>query len=232
MSCAAHEKLLYAQALLGHSVPSGDLAQVFERALDALIPRLERAKFGGTRKPRANRQGPSRDSRHLPAEVKRAVWERDQGRCTFVSETGRRCEARQPLEFDHVLTFARGGDASVSGIRLRCRAHNQYLAERTYGPEFMRHKRARAQARQAAARATAAAARKAAEERAAAERAKALDVVPWLRQLGFRADEARRAAAHCEDMPDATLEERVRRALSCVVVRGARVTPGMRCPSA
>src|SRR5207247_4669845 len=49
---------------------------------------------------------------------------------------------------------------------------------------------------------------------AAAEQAKERDVVPWLRTLGFRADEARRAAAHCETIPDAPLEERVRVALS------------------
>ncbi len=40
------------------------------------------------------------------------------------------------------------------------------------------------------------------------------DVIPWLRQLGFRADEARRAAAVCENIPEASLEERVRFALS------------------
>ena len=44
LSRSAHEKLRYAQELLGHAVPSGDLAQVFERALDALIPQLEKGK--------------------------------------------------------------------------------------------------------------------------------------------------------------------------------------------
>ena len=53
------------------------------------------------------------------------------------------------------------------------------------------------------------------------------DVIPWLRQLGFSAGEARRAAARCEDLPDASLEERVRVALSCFHVRGTRVVqPG------
>ena len=33
---------------------------------------------------------------------------------------------------------ARGGSAAVSNLRLRCRAHNQYGAERTFGAEFMR----------------------------------------------------------------------------------------------
>jgi len=40
------EKLQYAIALLSHSVPNGDAAQVFSRALDALITNLEKRKFG------------------------------------------------------------------------------------------------------------------------------------------------------------------------------------------
>ena len=40
------------------------------------------------------------------------------------------------------------------------------------------------------------------------------EVLPVLRQLGFRAEEARCAAALCEPMPDAPLEQRVRVALS------------------
>src|SRR6266540_3680759 len=83
-------------------------------------------------------------------------------------------------------------------MRLRCRAHNQYAAACAFGAEFMRRKRT--------------AARGAAAERAGA----AAEVIPWLRQLGFRADEARRAAARCEFRPDAPLEERVRLALRSV----------------
>ena len=131
------------------------------------------------------------------------MWERDQGRCTFVSEGGRRCPARTRLEFDHVEAVARGGRASVAGIRLRCRAHNQYEAECTFGAEFMRQKRETAR-REAEARR-----RQEAEARAAAE-----EVMKPLRLLGFSADEARRAAALCEATPDAPLEQRVRRALA------------------
>ena len=149
MGQSVHDKLKYVQELLGHQVPSGDLAQIFERALDALIPQLEQRKFAGTAKPRTSRRSTS--GRHIPARVRRAVWKRDGGQCTFVSETGHRCEARKPLEFDHIHEVARGGEATVAGIRLRCRAHNQYQAECTFGSEFMRHKRiAAAEARAAA----------------------------------------------------------------------------------
>ena len=67
-----------------------------------------------------------------------------------MSESGRKCEAIAGLEFDHILEVARGGEASVDGIRLRCRAHNQSEAERTFGAEFMRHKRIAAAERRAA----------------------------------------------------------------------------------
>ena len=54
---------------------------------------------------------------------------------------GRRCPARTGLEFDRVLEVARGGEASVQNVRLRCRAHNQLEAERRFGAEFMHRKR-------------------------------------------------------------------------------------------
>jgi len=151
MTQCAHDKLRYAQDLLGHQVPSGDIAAVVERALDVLVEQLEKRRFAATDQPNCGTRRGTASPRHVPADVKRTVWERDEARCTFVSETGRRCEARSRLEFDHVLEVARGGEATVDGIRLRCRAHNQYTAECTFGTEFMRHKRiAAAEVRDAA----------------------------------------------------------------------------------
>jgi len=196
MGKGTHDKLRYAQALLGHQLPSGDLAAVLDRALDALIVQLEQRKFSATSRPRSRQRRSSASPRHIPAEVKRTVWERDGGQCTFASEAGRRCPARTRLEFDHVDPVARGGRATAEGMRLRCRAHNQYAAECTFGVGFMSQKRATARDASAA------------RARAAAE------VIPWLRQLGFRADEARRAAARCETLPEAPLDQRVRVALS------------------
>jgi hypothetical protein len=241
ISQGTHDKLRYAQALLGHQLPSGDIAAVLDRALDALIPQLERRKFAATARPRPAHARATASPRHIPADVKRTVWVRDQGQCTFVSATGRRCSARKWLEFDHIEPVARGGEASVTGIRLRCRAHNQYQAERTFGVDFMRHKRRSAQegrlnaktrpAARAGERPGAAEQVRAREQAAAAERTRAAeqaserDVVPWLRRLGFSASEARQAAARCESMPDASLEERVRAALSLF---GGRTTRGGR----
>ncbi len=139
-----HELLCYARALLGHSVPSGDLAAVLHHVLKLAVPQLEQGKFGATDRPRRVLR-PSNNPRHIPAAVRRAVWERDGGRCTFVSADGHRCEARTRLEFDHVEPVAKGGKATVEGVRLRCRAHNQYAAEQAFGAGFMAEKRREAQ---------------------------------------------------------------------------------------
>ena len=139
---ATHEKLRQVQALFSHAVPSGDVAQVLDRALDALIARLEKQKFAATSRPRAGGGKPQgKESRRIPAGVRRAVWERDRGECTFVGENRRRCRARRCLEFDHIAPVARGGRATVENLRLRCRTHNYLEAERAFGGEFMEEQR-------------------------------------------------------------------------------------------
>ncbi len=193
MGQEAHDDLLYAQALLGHAIPNGDVAQVVARALKALITKLEQQKSAKTDRPRACRH--SDDARHIPAEVKREVWERDSGQCTFVGENGHRCESRTRLEFDHVEPVATGGRATVKGLRLRCRAHNQLTAEQAFGRDFMDTKRQTG-------------GKQPLPEHVA-------EVVPVLRRLGMQVQEAREWAACCADMAEAPLEDRIRHALSC-----------------
>jgi hypothetical protein len=183
-----HERLRYAQALLRHAIPSGDVAQVVDRALVALIQHLERGKFGAGARVRPYKSR----SRHIPAHIRRAVWDRDQGQCTFVGSEGHRCRSKSLLEFDHVQPFARVPEASVDGLRLRCRAHNQHEAECAFGSEFMARKR---------------------KEARSTRRQEGQDVLAALRGLGIKGEQARRASARAEALQDATLEERIRAAL-------------------
>ncbi len=196
---ATHAKLRAAQHLLAHAVPSGDLAEVLDRALDALLATLEKRKFAATTEPRLARAAHAVRSRTIPAAVRRAVWARDAGRCTFTSTEGRRCASRRALEFDHVVPFARGGEATVAGLRLRCRAHNQFEAERTFGEAFMRGKREGARRAQG-------------ETMAVHDR----EVESALRGLGCRAEEARRGAVHAAAMGAGRIEDRLREALRFV----------------
>ncbi len=75
-------------------------------------------------------------TRHISADVKRDVWARDQGRCTFVGACGR-CNVTRNIEFHHIINHAHGGPATVANITLHCRAHNVYQAELDFGPEVI-----------------------------------------------------------------------------------------------
>ena len=81
-----------------------------------------------------NVRKPRLGSRHIPREVQRAVWKRDNGQCAYVATTGRRCTERTFVEFHHVQARALQGPATVKNISLRCWRHNQYEAELIFGP--------------------------------------------------------------------------------------------------
>jgi hypothetical protein len=138
---ATQQKLHRVRDVMPHTVPSGDLATILNRALDALLTGLERRKSGAAVRPRpARRMAP--DSRHIPATVRRAVWARDAGRCAFRGPGGP-CGETAFVEFHHVRPFAAGGDATIDNIELRCRAHNQYEADLFFGgPVVVRESRA------------------------------------------------------------------------------------------
>jgi 5-methylcytosine-specific restriction endonuclease McrA len=210
-----HDKIKQAQHLLRSQIPSGELAEVVERALDVLIAQRMKQRFAVGRRSRpANSQSPAPSpqpaapqqpanhppsrqqptcqqpsrqqsasqppsppqpvhqpsaspqpaspqpsgqqrshqqpsrlqpsgqqlSRHIPSEVRRQVFARDGMQCTYVSQAGRRCEQRADLEFHHEHPFARGGETSLTNVRLTCRAHNALFAEQDYGREFMRQR--------------------------------------------------------------------------------------------
>ena len=143
-SRACHEKFRQAQELLRHRVPNGDMGAIFEKALDLLIAKVKKERFATGRKPRAVPTGKAdaSPSRHIPDAVKRKVFERDGGRCTFTAEDGRRCAETGALEFDHLDGFARTRLHRPDRIRLLCRTHNQHTAEQMYGRAFMERARA------------------------------------------------------------------------------------------
>jgi hypothetical protein len=131
-SAGTCEKLRRAQDLLRHAIPSGDTAEIIDRALTLLLEDLARKKFAATDRPRQSR-GTTPGSRDLPARIQRAVFRRDEGRCAFVGTEGRRCGTRAFLEFHHVDPHGIGGEPTEDNIELRCRAHNNFEADLFYG---------------------------------------------------------------------------------------------------
>jgi 5-methylcytosine-specific restriction endonuclease McrA len=141
-SRSLYDKLQTARRLTRHRHPDGDLAAVIEQALQLLIEQQMKRQFAHTCRPRSGTTAAKPGSRHIPAQVRRAVAQRDGMRCSFVGPAAQRCQARERLQFHHEQAFALGGEASVDNIRLLCQPHNQLMAERDFGPLFMPRARA------------------------------------------------------------------------------------------
>ena len=139
-SQALYDKLHEARALIRHEIPDGDIGEIFDRALTLLVEDAKRKKFAQTSSPRKRSKAAQKTgapSRHIPAEIKRAVFERDGGRCAFVGRNGRRCGSPDFVEYHHLDPWAKAKRHSVERIELRCRGHNHYAAVQDYGAEYM-----------------------------------------------------------------------------------------------
>ena len=69
----------------------------------------------------------------IPAAVRRAVWDRDGGRCAWPLDGGGCCGSTHRLELDHVVPWARFGDSTVANLRVACAAHNRLAARQVFG---------------------------------------------------------------------------------------------------
>jgi hypothetical protein len=124
------------QDLMRHTLPNGDPAVVFDRALTVLLADLEKKRLAQVQRPRQSRTSDS-CSRYISSSIRREVWARDAGQCAFIGTDGR-CAATGFLEFHHVTPYAEGGLTAASNLELRCRAHNRYEAARHFGFDRVR----------------------------------------------------------------------------------------------
>jgi 5-methylcytosine-specific restriction endonuclease McrA len=78
-------------------------------------------------------------SRFIPAELKSAIWSRDQSCCSFQnSPTGKTCGSTFQLQIDHILPIAKGGESVLENLRLVCRNHNLHFARMHFGQAKMK----------------------------------------------------------------------------------------------
>lgn len=127
-----------ARQVLRHKYPEGRLEDVVKEALEVLLDRRDPQRrltlkpapaVGVPAPPSARAPRGWLAGRYIPAWVKRAVWERDEGRCAWRFADGTPCGSKDWLEYDHVRPFAKGGRSDTPrNIRLLCRAHNQQAA--------------------------------------------------------------------------------------------------------
>jgi hypothetical protein len=127
---------------LRHVIPSGDIGQIFARALLKQDARDEARKFGKRQRPAKKAKAeaelplkPSRDGNSEPIieddivmsrtpdrATRRAVAERDGYQCCYVAEDGRSCSATAWLEYDHKHPWALYGPTTVDNLQLLCKA--------------------------------------------------------------------------------------------------------------
>ena len=84
-----------------------------------------------TTEPRPPRREGPREA--IPAAVRRAVWARDGGRCSWPLDGGGCCGSKHRLEFDHIIPWAEWGPSTIENLRLACGRHNALAARQTFG---------------------------------------------------------------------------------------------------
>ncbi len=142
-------ELAEVKSALSHLVPDGNLEDLLRLCFQKTLEHFARRKQGARKTPeKASHTEPTPEarkaaptpavrSRWIPNAVRRAVWKRDGGCCSFIGKDGKRCGSRYQLEYDHLKPFAEGGEATVEGIALHCRAHNLHRARQHFGEAHM-----------------------------------------------------------------------------------------------
>lgn len=141
-----------AKALLATQTPRPSLGQLHLQAMKLLVASLEKRKFAITDRPRKQSNSsaknarttdtPSRPrTRHVPAAIRRAVFERDAGRCTYVDARGERCRETHRLQLHHRVPFAQQGPDTVENLTLHCPSHNALAAEQDFGAQYIAERR-------------------------------------------------------------------------------------------
>jgi hypothetical protein len=125
---ALMEKLEKLRNLLGHKLGDQKYASLIGELADLALKKLEPQPT-----PTLGLEKVVSETRYIPAKVKRAVWTRDQGRCTHMGPEGKRCESKYALQYEHVFPFGKGGKSTVENLKLLCLAHNQLAAIQVYG---------------------------------------------------------------------------------------------------
>ena len=129
------DKLDAARKGQGHAQPGASAEKILEAALDLLLAQQAKRR-AEVKRPQKNPR-PAKNPGHVTAAVKRAVWSRDEGKCTWPLDSGGICGSTTRLEIDHVVPRARGGPSTVDNCRLICAVHNQLAARQVYGDDWM-----------------------------------------------------------------------------------------------
>jgi hypothetical protein len=151
------EKFERLAEVLGIENPLKNMAEVFERAVDfslekkdpkrKLERRLKKERERGAEQVQSRPDEISEtgeeekaESRYISSEVRERVFARAGYQCQFEGPDGTRCSSRTGLEIEHELPFAIYRSHDERRLKVLCRRHNLFQAERVYGAAFIQAK--------------------------------------------------------------------------------------------
>lgn len=124
------------KSLLSHQNIEGRYDQLFEKAVDMALERLDPEKREERREKKKLTSAPKLEmkGRYISKGVRDQVWLNAKGRCQYRDKlTGKACGSQYMLEMDHLKPYALGGSHTLDNLQLLCRNHNQHKAKKIFG---------------------------------------------------------------------------------------------------
>jgi hypothetical protein len=133
-------KIDYLKSLISHENISPTYEELLNLAFDAAIEKVEKKK-GLFQKPlksemkEAKAENSTTQSfasgtpRYFSRALKRISRAIAKHQCEHVNPNGRRCPSRFQLQFDHVISFDKGGASDITNIQMLCRVHNNFKSD-------------------------------------------------------------------------------------------------------
>jgi hypothetical protein len=137
------EKLDYLKSLISHEYPLVTANDLMGLMLTETIKNVEKKK-GVYQKPsrtkaidfienpnslktyKSSKYFISNNSRYISRIVKRYALAKANNRCEHVNSDGTRCPSTYQLQFDHIISFSKGGSSTLENIQMLCRVHNDF----------------------------------------------------------------------------------------------------------
>ena len=128
--------------LSAHRNPDPSYLELFKYLSELALKKLEPVKDS---KPASASVTPPADiakrhteNRYVPSPLRRYIWKRDHGVCTYVDPlTQKSCGSRHGLQIDHVVPIKLGGTTIDTNLRLLCATHNRLAATQAFGHGIM-----------------------------------------------------------------------------------------------
>ena len=128
-------KLEKIKQLLSNTLEDQTYGELLDKMSDIVLEKIEPKQVNRASAPKLDLES---HTRYIPKQIKQEIKIRDENRCQFISPiTGKRCEERKYLEFDHVKPFSQGGATSINNLRLTCSSHNKFEAIQKLGEGLM-----------------------------------------------------------------------------------------------